>query len=150
MDYSLEKDLIVWLQPEGCGQRLYIQVKSVTSSVPQGSALGPVHFNILISDTDDGIECTLSMFPDDLTGFNKAQCMFWHLGQGNSRYIYKWGELENRSPEKDLGVLADEKLNESAACICRSLQPKSSYDSMTLFIKKEIYSLAERKRKLMS
>ena len=82
-----------------------------------------VLFNIFISDTDSGIEGTLSKFADyiKLSGpikLNKAKCTVLRLGRENPRYVYRLGEelIESITERKDLGVLLDEKLETSQQC----------------------------------
>ena len=46
---------------------------------------------------------------------SKAKCKILHLGQGNPKHRYRLGGKwhESSSEEKDLGLLADERLNMS-------------------------------------
>ncbi|GAB0196100.1 mitochondrial enolase superfamily member 1 [Grus japonensis] len=141
MHYGLDEWSVRWVGNwlTGCTQRVLVNSsfsnwQPVTSGFAQGSILGPVLFNIFISDLDDEIKCTLMKFADDtklsgeaegrvtlqedldrleewanrnLMKFNKDKCKVLHLGKHN---------LGGRAVETDLGVLADKKINKSDRC----------------------------------
>lgn len=65
MDYSVDKELDGWSQPEESGQWLYAQVQARLECISQRSDQEEMIFNIFFLMTNSEIECTLSKFVVD-------------------------------------------------------------------------------------
>ena len=80
--------------------------KNFIASVPQGSVLGPILFQIYIKDYPDGIKSICKIFADDTSLFSNVKDKSWSAVELNndlkiiSNWAIQWKMLFNLDPNK--------------------------------------------------
>ncbi|CAB3388812.1 Hypothetical predicted protein, partial [Cloeon dipterum] len=80
--YRIKGRLLKWLENFLTGRTQFVQYRGarseptkVSSGVIQGSVLGPLLFNVFVSDLPDALnKCTLVQYADDATIYKKISC----------------------------------------------------------------------------
>ena len=144
--FGLKKTTIHWIHSYLYSRRQRVVLRGnfapwahVTSGVPQGSVLGPLLFNIFISDLSKGLHCSHCSYADDLKIFsssvlhtnlqhdinfvstwcqknsltlNPDKCVVIHFGNNNPAIPYTINSvvIPVKSPHRDLGILIDSSL----------------------------------------
>ncbi|KAJ3666534.1 hypothetical protein Zmor_001973 [Zophobas morio] len=144
--YGVRGDLLRWIA-EFLQNRTFTvkiltehsQATPVLSGVPQGSVLGPILFNIYVSDLASLFNCPSALFADDtkifsnplenpdalsndlklvedwcdkwLLSTNEAKCTVLHIGSNNPHKSYYLNGIELQSvKQRDLGVIISSDL----------------------------------------
>ena len=143
---NFPKAITSWVHSYLYGRRQRVCVRDnasdwspVTSGVPQGSVLGPLLFNIYISDLPNVIFSENCSYADDLKIYapsflfatlqfdldrvvewshangldlNPDKCFAMHFGHNNPRYSYtiKSKTVATKNEHQDLGILVDSSL----------------------------------------
>lgn len=145
--YGIRGNLLHWIEDFLKGRSFCVRINGVCSKpfevlsgVPQGSVLGPLLFNIYISDLAQCIKSTVSFYADDTKFFtnpithptliqedlfridkwsrlwlltlNATKCSVLHLGINNPRnpYFFMGMQLQQVEKQEDLGVLVTSDL----------------------------------------
>lgn len=72
--------------------------RTVTGGVLQRSVLGPVLFNIFVSNLDSGIECTLIKFMDDTRLSDVVDMLEGRDATQREQHAVQQGEVQGAAP----------------------------------------------------